>query len=108
MEQGKKFTLVILPIENMSPRYRDEARTSFNPVGVPMLFLSPITGGPEFVVPAGQVPYHSKASGTEELLPVAISVMSSPGTDLKLVDTVKHCLEKSDRPTQVAVGRTMF
>ncbi|KIX10283.1 uncharacterized protein Z518_01365 [Rhinocladiella mackenziei CBS 650.93] len=90
LELGRKTTLVILPIENMSPRYRDEATTNFDPVGVPMLFLSPILGGPELVVPAGQVPYLTR------------------GTDLKLLDVAANCLEQSARPTEVAVGKTMF
>lgn len=108
MELGQKLTLVILPIENISPRYRDTATSNFKPVGVPMLFLSPILGGPELVVPAGQVPYFSKVTGREELLPVGISVLSAPGMDLKLLDLIKDCLEKSGRPTEVKVGRTMF
>ncbi|KAL8833097.1 MAG: hypothetical protein Q9170_004506 [Blastenia crenularia] len=59
-------TIIIIPIENMSPRYRDEARTCFDPVGVPMLFLSPIIQGPEFTVPIGQVPFESRVSGRTE------------------------------------------
>ena len=108
MEEGQKTTLVVLPIENISPRYRDEATTSFKPVGVPMLFLSSISGGPELVVPVGQVPYLSKVSGREELLPVGISLLSTSGMDLRLLDMVKHCLRVSGRPMEVSVGRTMF
>ena len=62
-----------------------------------MLFLSPIIGGPELVVPsmviisllvksidlrnfiAGEVPYHSRVSGRTEYLPVGISQLASPG-----------------------------
>lgn len=47
MEVGRKISLVVLPIENISPRYRDEATTRFSPVEVPMLFLSLILGGPD-------------------------------------------------------------
>jgi hypothetical protein len=59
----------------------------FNPVGVPMPFLSPILGGPELVVPAGQVPYASKVSGQTEHLPVGISILAASGRDLKFVGT---------------------
>jgi Asp-tRNA(Asn)/Glu-tRNA(Gln) amidotransferase A subunit family amidase len=108
MQEGRQMTLVVLPIENMSPRHRDQATTSFNPVGVPMLFLSPIIGGPELVVPAGHVPYVSRVSGNQEYLPVAVSLLSTTGMDLRLLDIVKHFLEKSGRPKEVAIGRTMF
>lgn len=47
MEVGRKISLVVLPIENISPRYRDEATTRFSSVEVPMLFLSLILGGPD-------------------------------------------------------------
>ena len=73
LKVGKNDTTVMLPIEDMTPRYRDEPlgyvihqqitifqelllifpyhRRYFNPVGVPMLFLSPILKAPELVVP---------------------------------------------------------
>jgi hypothetical protein len=73
LKVGKNDTIVIIPIEDMTPRYRDEPlgfvlqkhfsciegllltgyyyRRYFNPVGVPMLFLSPILKAPELVVP---------------------------------------------------------
>jgi hypothetical protein len=108
MKLGKARTIVILPIENISPRYRDDATTNFNPVGVPMLFLSPILGGPELVVPSGQVPYQSKVSGRQELLPVGISMLAAPGTDLDLMDTVTKFLKHSGRATEVMTGKTMF
>ncbi|CAG8984269.1 hypothetical protein HYALB_00010694 [Hymenoscyphus albidus] len=47
--------IVLIPIENITPRYRDEPLGKyFNPVGVPMLFVSPILGAPEFTVPSEQ------------------------------------------------------
>lgn len=108
MKVGENRTIVILPIENISPRYRDDATTNFNPIGVPMLFLSPILGGPELVVPSGQVPYQSKVSGRKELLPVGISLLAAPGTDLELMDTVTEFLKQSARPIEVMTGRAMF
>jgi hypothetical protein len=53
MKLGKQTALVLIPIEEISPRYRDEApATHFNPVGVPNLFLSPILKAPELTVPS--------------------------------------------------------
>ncbi|KAI4206151.1 MAG: hypothetical protein LQ348_001065 [Seirophora lacunosa] len=39
MGEDEHNSIVILPIENMSPRYRDEARTHFDPIG-PVSMLS--------------------------------------------------------------------
>jgi hypothetical protein len=53
MKSGKQTTLVLIPIEEISPRYRDETPTThFNPIGVPNLFLSPILKAPELTVPS--------------------------------------------------------
>jgi len=50
---GKQITLVLIPIEEIAPRYRDEIPTGhFNPDGVPNLFLSPILKAPELTVPS--------------------------------------------------------
>ncbi|KAF4539975.1 Tetratricopeptide repeat domain-containing protein [Lasiodiplodia theobromae] len=60
MRVKESNTIVILPIEEISPRYRDEPPSrKFYPKGVPMLFLSPIIGGPELTIPIGQVPPQS-------------------------------------------------
>lgn len=69
MRIGERNTIVVLPIEEISPRYRDEnpwlvsmlhhscpadtyESRDFYPKGVPMLFLSPILGGPELTIPS--------------------------------------------------------
>jgi hypothetical protein len=50
---GNARMLVLIPIEKMAPRYRDEMPTShFNPVGVPNLFFSPILKAPELTEPS--------------------------------------------------------
>ena len=73
-----------------------------------MLFLSPILGGPEFVVPIGQSEYHSRVSQRKELLPIGVSLLAAPGEDLALLELAETCLEQSHRPTQVAAGGNMF
>ncbi|KAK0512827.1 hypothetical protein JMJ35_004844 [Cladonia borealis] len=80
----------------------------FCPVGVPMLFLSPITGGPELTIPVGQVPFHSRVSGRVEPLPVAVSLLASPGRDIGLLGQAQKCLETSGRPTIVHTGKELF
>lgn len=56
----------------------------------------------------GHIPYHSKKTHVEEMLPVAISILGLPRTDMSLIETVEIVLRKSDRPLRVAVGREMF
>lgn len=101
--------LVVLPIENISPRYRDEPPAPFiAPTGVTTLMLSPILEAPELVVPIGEIPYQSKVSGTEEHLPVGIGLMALPGSDMMLMDLAQECLVRAGRPTRVHTGRRMF
>ena len=108
MELGHKRTYIIIPIENVSPRYRDEATTHFDPRGIPMLFLSPVLGVPETTFPIGQVPYKSKVSGRDEYLPVGVSLLGEAGSDVTMLRTVRSFLEQSGRPTSVKIGKTMF
>ncbi|KAK4222507.1 amidase signature domain-containing protein [Podospora fimiseda] len=109
LQEGKRDTIVLIPIEEISPRYRDEPPSKhFNPVGVPMLFISPILGAPELTVPIGHSPFISKVSRNEEKLPIAISLLGSPGRDLELFDIVIECLRKSGRPMAVKSGKEMF
>lgn len=73
-----------------------------------MLFLSHMLGGPELLVPSGQIAHQSKVTGREEFLPIAISLLSAPGTDLELMDSVFKCLKHSARATEAATGKRMF
>ena len=54
MNEGRRNTLVILPIEELETRYRDEPQPSPGkpPRGLSVLFLSPTLGAPEIVVPS--------------------------------------------------------
>lgn len=57
MESDKRNTMILIPIEEIAPRYRDEMpKKNFNPVGVPNLFLSPILKAPELTVPSAYSP----------------------------------------------------
>jgi Asp-tRNA(Asn)/Glu-tRNA(Gln) amidotransferase A subunit family amidase len=101
--------LVIIPIEEISPRYRDEVpKSHFNPIGVPNLFLSPILGAPELTIPIGEYTYRSKVSGRDEKLPIGISLIGLPGHDMMLFEVVIDCLRKAGRPEKVLAGNTLF
>ncbi|KAH8780104.1 amidase signature domain-containing protein [Diaporthe sp. PMI_573] len=109
MKRGKRDTLVLIPIENISPRYRDDPPLAhFNPVGVPNLFLSPILGAPELTIPIGTTPYDSKVTGQTEKLPIGISILGEPGRDMELFDIAYNCLKQAGRPTSVKAGYEMF
>lgn len=80
MKSDQCNTIFVLPIKDMSPRYRDELPTKhFNPVGVPNLFLAPILKAPELTLPIGEVEYESRVSGIVGKLPIAVSLMGSHG-----------------------------
>ncbi|KAL8948486.1 MAG: hypothetical protein Q9222_005329 [Ikaeria aurantiellina] len=105
MQDEQYNSLIALPVENLAPRYRDEAKAYFVPTGVPMLFLSPIIRGPE---PVGQAPFASRVSGRTEYLPVTVSLLASRGRDIELMGLVQGCLHAAKRPTSVSTGRVLF
>ncbi|OKL58530.1 hypothetical protein UA08_06367 [Talaromyces atroroseus] len=72
--------LVILPIESMTPRYRDQPPAFKRPPqdGINTLALAPVLKSPVLAVPIAQIPYHSKVTGCEEMLPFAVALMSPP------------------------------
>ncbi|PVH76050.1 hypothetical protein DL98DRAFT_657750 [Cadophora sp. DSE1049] len=108
LRQDLREAFVILPIA-AAPNYRNtQPGPPFKQNAFDALFLAPILGAPEFVVPIGQVPYESHISGLVEQLPVAVSVLGLPDTDNCLMDVVRHCLDETGRPTAVQTGRNMF
>ncbi|OQV02458.1 hypothetical protein CLAIMM_07654 [Cladophialophora immunda] len=102
--------LILLPIENMTPRYRDEFPNFRRPPpGVNSIFLSPVLGAPELLVPIDEIPYQSRVTRQEEKLPFVIGLMSLPGTDLLLLEEVHRILTKSEKyHAQVYTGTNMF
>ncbi|KAK0102662.1 hypothetical protein ONS95_006266 [Cadophora gregata] len=107
--QDLREAFVILPIAEAAPNYRNaQPGPYFKQNAFDALFLAPILGAPEFVVPIGQVPYESRISGLVEQLPVAVSVLGLPGTDTRLIEVVRQCLNETGRPTTVQTGRHMF
>ncbi|PMD16757.1 amidase signature enzyme [Hyaloscypha hepaticicola] len=92
LQIGTHNTIILIPIENTTPRYRNESLGRyFNPVGVPMLFVAPILKAPKFTVPIGEVPFLSKVTGNVEQLLVAISLLGVPCRHLELTDIASDC-----------------
>lgn len=72
MKPTEQFAFFVLPIANVEPTYRDlTPPASDAPTGFDQLFVSPIMGTPDLVVPIEHVPYISRITEVEEYLPVA-------------------------------------
>ncbi|KAF5686958.1 amidase signature domain-containing protein [Fusarium circinatum] len=102
-------SFVILPVANASPVYRDEIlKSPEKQSALDQLFLPPILGAPDIVIPIGDVPYLFKITGRTEFLPVVANLVGAPTRDLELLHTVERILRKSGRPKGVLTGPRMF
>ncbi|KAF2108473.1 amidase signature domain-containing protein [Lophiotrema nucula] len=110
LELDNLNTLVLIPLGDVKPQYRTEwPGLQFRDQMLwSSLLLSPILGAPELVVPVGELPFDSVVSGQESYLPVCISIMGAPGSDLDLIDTALRILLHSGRRTFVKTGKRMF
>ena len=103
-----EFPLLIFPQSRGSPSYRDE------PDNGPLFFssfsmysLSYLSGCPDCTVPVGEIPSESRVTEAEMFLPVSLSVLSPPGTDLQLLALLSELEEKGVlRP--VKTGMRMY
>lgn len=104
-----KEVLVILPVSNATPNYRDVVSASpEEQSALDELFLQPILGTPDVVVPIGDVPYVSRITERVEYLPVVVNVVGVPGRDWELLGAVEKVLENSVRPSTVVTGSRIF
>lgn len=55
-----------------------------------------------------QLPYQSRITDKEEKLPMVVSLMGAPGTDMRLLEWIIDSLRKSNRPTKVQSGKVAF
>ncbi|KAI9834946.1 MAG: hypothetical protein M1819_002669 [Sarea resinae] len=82
LHEGARDSFVILPIAEVAPNYRDtQPGPHFKQNAFDALFLAPILGAPELVVPS---------------------------TDIHLINTVERCLKETDRQTVAQTGPTTF
>ncbi|KAK3328636.1 amidase signature domain-containing protein [Cercophora scortea] len=102
--------LVIMPLESMTPRYRDESPTFKRPPqeGVNALALGPVMRSPVLAVPIAEIPYHSRITEMTEKLPFAVAIMGRPGSDLKLLESMHTVWKKAGLATTVKTGKAMF
>ncbi|KAM7205138.1 amidase [Naviculisporaceae sp. PSN 640] len=105
-DSKETVTVMPLPIETGQPNYRDaELPPNSLLSGYAALNMSPMSRSPEVTAPVGDIPYLSIVTEREEPLPVAVSLIGPPGTDLILVDLVERALKASLIPTEVKTGR---
>ena len=128
--------IMAIHIDTIKPRYRDEYPGNSNPEvpGLRPTYLSAILGAPELAIPSKrprsadvtynffslryadrhhtpsvtQLPYQSRITGQEEKLPMVVSLIGAPGTDMRLLEWTIDSLRKSNRPTKVKAGKVAF
>ena len=103
-----ELPLLIFPQSWGSPTYRDE------PDEGPLFFssfsiysLSYLSGCPDCTVPVGEVACKSRVTEAEMFLPVSLSVLSPPGTDVQLVAFLSE-LEGEGILKPVRIGTRMY
>ncbi|KAL6714329.1 hypothetical protein ACLMJK_007752 [Lecanora helva] len=102
--------VVAIHIDTIRPKYRDQYPGDMNPdvPGLRPTYLSAILEAPELAIPITQLPYKSRTTGKDEKLPMVVSLMGAPGTDMELLEWALNSLRGSDRPTNVKTGKLAF
>ena len=107
-EADNEFPLLVFPQSWATPFYRDD------PDPGPLFFstfsiysLSYLSGCPDCTVPVGEVPRWSRVTEAEMLLPISLSVLSPPGTDVRLVGLLSE-LEDEGILRPVEAGMRMY
>ncbi|KAK8018782.1 amidase signature enzyme [Apiospora marii] len=105
----QKQTLMALPISNVEPNYRDIASKSPAILeDTDQLYLPPILGSPDIVLPIGEVEYLSRITKRYEHLPVAINLVAAPGEDFWLLNAARQTLKMSGRREEICTGPRIF
>lgn len=103
-----EFSVLVFPQSWGVPDYRDDPDTG------PLFFssfsiysLSYLSGCPDCTVPVGEVPCRSRVTEKEMFLPVSLSVLSPPGTDVQLLALLSE-LEDKGVLRSVKAGMQMY
>ncbi|KAF2787306.1 amidase signature enzyme [Melanomma pulvis-pyrius CBS 109.77] len=104
-----KIRYMMLPVSEVTPNYRGrKTEPPSKQNAFEALYISPTIEAPEIVIPIAEFLYTSQVCGRKEKLPIAISVVENPGTDLALVCLIRDFLQGSDKPMRVSIGSSMF
>lgn len=111
--EDEPFPLLIFPQSWGLPTYRDDPDpdpgSPFSSSSSPFstYSLSHLSGCPDCTVPIGEVSRISRVTQAEMFLPVSLSVLSPPGTDLQLARLLSE-LEDGGVLRPVVAGTRMF
>ena len=103
-----ELTLLVFPQNWGRPDYRvdaDERDLFFSTFSI--YSLSYLSGCPDCTVPVGEVERHSRLTEAKMLLPISLSILSPPGTDLALLGLLSD-LEKVGILKPPAAGSSMY
>jgi len=102
-------TMLIFPQTCGRPDYRDEIpdRTMLFNDTFSIYSFGYLVGCPDYTVPVAEVPYFSTVTRKTELLPVSISLIGRPGSDLELFN-VMRLLHAGGVISDVAVGTRLY
>ena len=103
------ITVIIFPQACGRPDYRDDIadRTLLFNDTFSIYAFGYLVGCPDYTIPVAEVPYHSKISQQIEYLPVSISLVGRPGTDIELFNILQH-LHKTNVISNVEAGPRLF
>ncbi|PGH19536.1 hypothetical protein AJ80_03871 [Polytolypa hystricis UAMH7299] len=111
------ITIMIFPIEEGKPNYRDVEPAPFSILsGYSSLNMSPMMRAPELTIiiysqvfaMVGEITYESIVTKREEPLPIAVSVIGAPGTDLILANLVEKGMKAAGFATNLKTGRSIY
>lgn len=102
-------TLLVFPQSCGRPDYRDEIpdRTELFNDTFSIYSFGYLVGCPDYTVPVAEVPYHSTVTNQLEHLPVSISLIGRPGSDLELFNVLRQ-LHGAGVVRDVAAGPRMY
>ncbi|KAK5051431.1 hypothetical protein LTR84_003083 [Exophiala bonariae] len=102
-------TLLVFPQSCGRPDYRDDIpdRTVLFNDTFSIYSFGYLVGCPDYTVPVAEVPYFSTVTGQTEFLPVSISLVGRPGTDVELFSLLRH-LHQEGVISDVLAGPRLF
>ncbi|KAF2645931.1 amidase signature enzyme [Massarina eburnea CBS 473.64] len=106
---GDTETIIILPLGNAEPDYRDVRNKlpQVTPSFDPKYFVS-MLGLPQIVVPIAQFPYESRVSKMTEYIPIVATFAGPQRSELTLIKVAEAALRYGAYPESVLAGRFMF
>ncbi|EGX45092.1 hypothetical protein AOL_s00173g193 [Orbilia oligospora ATCC 24927] len=108
---GISGPIMLIPLGRPGNNPRDvvpPAGPEFAPTAYDSIFFSSIVGIPQAIIPIGQNPYQSRASGNTEYAPIVASFAGVRGSDLILIELAQKALERAGWPIIVQTGPNIF